>query len=38
MRNIYLLTLLIFLNPLQVLSQESYTLNGYVNDAETGEL
>ena len=37
MKKIYLLTLLIFLNPLQVLSQESYTLNGYVNDAETGE-
>ena len=37
MKNIYLLTLLIFLNPLQVLPQESYTLNGYVNDAETGE-
>ena len=37
MKNIYLLTLLIFLNPLQVLPQESYPLNGYVNDAETGE-
>ena len=36
MRSLLILSLF-FLIPLQTLSQESFTLNGYVNDAETGE-
>lgn len=38
MKHSYILTILISLIPASLFSQASYTLNGYVNDAETGEV
>ena len=38
MKHTYILTILISLIPASLFSQASYTLNGYVNDAETGEV
>lgn len=38
MKHTYILTILISLIPASLFSQVSYTLNGYVNDAETGEV
>lgn len=38
MKYTYILTILISLIPASLFSQVSYTLNGYVNDAETGEV
>ena len=38
MKHSYILTILISLIPASLFSQVSYTLNGYVNDAETGEV
>ena len=38
MKHTYILTILISLIPASLFSQVSYTINGYVNDAETGEV
>jgi len=38
MKYIYSITILITLIPAALFSQQSFTLNGYVNDAETGEV
>ena len=38
MKYLYSITILITLIPAALFSQQSFTLNGYVNDAETGEV